>query len=140
MNAVTISLATEEEVRSGDIGRRLRYFNYGVVGEYPEVQPLRLNARASHGRVVGGLRGFVFLYWLRIEVLFVDEASRGVGVGASLLLEAERLARELGAKNAAVETFEWQAPGFYTKHGYAEAARIEEYVNGYYLAIMKKAL
>ena len=140
MNAVTISPATEEEVRSGDIGRRLRHFNYGVVGEYPEAQPLRLNARARDGRVVGGLRGFVFLYWLRIEVLFVDEASRGAGVGTALLLEAERFAREIGAKNAAVETFEWQAPGFYTKHGYVEAARLEEYAKGYYLAIMRKAL
>jgi GNAT superfamily N-acetyltransferase len=140
MNAVTISPATEEEVRAGDIGRRLRHFNYGVVGEYPEVQPVRLNARTHDGRVVGGLRGFVFLYWLRVEVLFVDEDSRGTGIGSSLLLDAERSAREHGARNAAVETFEWQAPGFYEKHGYAEVARIEGYANGYYLAIMRKVL
>ncbi len=140
MNAVTISPATEEEVRSGDIGRRLRQFNYGVVGEYPEVQPIRLNARAQDGRVVGGLRGFVFLNWLRVEVLFVDEDSRGTGIGSSLLLDAERLAREHGAQNAAVESFEWQAPGFYQSHGYAEVARMEGYANGYYLAIMRKAL
>ncbi|MDP3794783.1 MAG: hypothetical protein Q8R13_02530, partial [bacterium] len=43
MDALTISSATEEEVRSGDIGRRLRHFNYGVIGEYPETQYIRLN-------------------------------------------------------------------------------------------------
>jgi len=140
MNALIISPATEEEVRSGEIGRRLRHFNYGVVGEYPEVQPIRLNARNSDDEVVGGIRAVVAFYWLRVEVLFVDESVRGTGIGSALLVEAERLARELGAKNAAIETFEWQAPSFYKKHGYVEAARMDGYVNGYYLAIMRKAL
>jgi GNAT superfamily N-acetyltransferase len=137
---MTIYPASDEEVRSGDIGRRLRQFNYGVVGEYPEVQAIRLNARDEKDRVVGGLRAVVALYWLRVELLFVDESQRGKGVGSALLSEAERVARELGAKNAAVETFEWQAPSFYAKHGYVEAARLDRYARDYYLAIMRKAL
>lgn len=140
MDALTISRATEEEVQSGDIGRRLRHFNYGVIGEYPETQYVRLNAREARGRVVGGLRGFVFLYWLQVEVLFVDELVRGTGVGSALLNAAERQARELGAKNSSVTTFEWQAPGFYTKHGYEEEGRTEKYVDDYYLARMTKRL
>lgn len=140
MDPFTISPATEEEVRSGDIGRRLRHFNYGVIGEYPETQYIRLNARDSTGRVVGGIRGFVFLYWLQVEVLFVDEAARGSGVGAALLEEAERRARDLGAKNASLTTFEWQAPGFYAKHGYEEEGRTEKYVGDFYLARMVKRL
>lgn len=64
------------------------------------------------------------LYWLRVEVLWVDEAARGRGIGSRLLAEAERLAREMGARNAALETFEWQAPRFYQKHGYEEVARL----------------
>ena len=93
MDALTISPATEEEVRSGDIGRRLRHFNYGVIGEYPETQYIRLNARDATGRVVGGVRGFVFLYWLQVEVLFVDDSVRRTGIGSALLVEAERQAR-----------------------------------------------
>ena len=46
----------------------------------------------------------------------------------------------LGARNAALETFEWQAPRFYKKHGYEEVTRIEGYAKGFYLAMMKKAL
>ena len=95
---VTISPATEEEVQSGEIGRRLCEFNYTYVGK------------------------------------------RGRGIGSQLLAEAERLAREMGARNAALETFEWQAPRFYQKHGYEEVARLEGYVKGFYLALMKKAL
>ncbi len=140
MNGVTVSSATDEEVRSGDIGRRLRHFNYGFMGEYPEVQYIRLNARDGEGHVVGGLRAIVAMYWLRVEVLFVDESQRRSGIGSALLLEAERLAREMGATNAALETFEWQGPAFYARHGYVETGRIDEYAGGYYLAVMAKPL
>jgi GNAT superfamily N-acetyltransferase len=131
---VTISPATEEEVQSGEIGRRLREFNYTYVGEYPATKYIRLNAREAGGSVVGGIRAVVALYWLRVEVLWVDEAARGRGIGSRLLDEAERLAREMGARNAALETFEWQAPSFYQKHGYEEVVRLERYAKGFYLA------
>lgn len=140
MNGVSISPATEEEVHSGDIGRRLRLFNYGFVGEYPEVRPIRLNARDGSGKVVGGLRAIVAMHWLRVEILFVDEDFRRTGIGSAMLVEAEDTARRMGAKNAALDTFEWQGPGFYAKHGYVEAGRIDGYAGGYYLLLLAKAL
>ena len=76
MNDITIAPATDEELRSGELGRKLRHYNYGFVGEYPEQQYIRLNAKDESGRLLGGLRGFVFLYWLNIEVLFVEEDMR----------------------------------------------------------------
>ena len=140
MNSVTVSPATEEEVRSGDIGRRLRQFNYGFVGEYPEVRAIRLNARDDSGNVVGGVRAVVAMNWLRVEVLFVDGIQRRTGIGAALLFEVERIALEMGARNAALETFEWQGPAFYAKHGYVETSRIEKYASEFYLALMVKRL
>ena len=140
MTITTISTATEEEVRSGVLGRRLREFNYGAVGEYPETKPIWLNAKDAEGKLVGGLRAVIVLYWLRVEVLWVEESARGKGLGARLLRHAEAAAKEMGAENAGLETFEWQAPDFYLKQGYEEAARIENYVKGFYLAIMKKKL
>jgi len=137
---VTISPATAEEVQSGEIGRRLREFNYIYVGVYPPTEYIRLNARNDTGGVVGGIRAVVALYWVRVEVLWVHETARGKGIGSRLLAETERLAREMGARNAALETFEWQAPRFYEKHGYQEVARIDGYVGGFYLALMTKAL
>ena len=82
----------------------------------------------------------VVLYWLRLELLWVEESARGQGVGTNLLSEAEAKARELGAKNSGVETFEWQAPDFYKRHGYMELSRIENYVASQYLSFMRKAL
>nr|WP_218510398.1 GNAT family N-acetyltransferase [Variovorax sp. dw_308] len=135
-----IAQATEEEVRSGYVGRQLREFNYGFVGEYPETQPVRLNAKDADGKVVGGVRAYVFLYWLHIDVLWVEESARGQGLGLQLLSQAEARAIELDARNAKLETFEWQARGFYLKHGYEEFARIDRYAGDFYLAFMKKSL
>ena len=104
------------------------------------MQHIRLNARDSEGKVVGGLRAIVAMYWLRVEVLWVHDNVRGKGIGSRLLTEAERMSRELGAKNSALETFEWQAPRFYARHGYDEVARMENYVGKFYLAIMRKEL
>ncbi|MBV8619494.1 MAG: GNAT family N-acetyltransferase [Curvibacter sp.] len=140
MENIIISDATPEEVRSGELGRRLRHYNYGFAGEYPEQQYIRLNAKDADGCLLGGLRGSVFLYWLTVDVLFVEADVRGLGLGSRLLAEAERRAVVLGAKSARLETFEWQAPKFYLKHGYEEYSRIDEYASGYYLACMKKSL
>lgn len=140
MNEFEIYTPTAEEVRSGELGRRMRKFNYGFVGEYGEVQPVWLSARDKGGKLIAGLRGFVFLNWLRVELLYVDEASRRNGLGSRLLTEGEREARALGARNAVIETFEWQARDFYLKHGYEEFARIDDYVGGFYLVQMKKVL
>lgn len=137
---VQISSATDDEVRSGFIGRQLREFNYRFVGEYPEVKTIHLNARDGAGVVVGGLRSLVFLDWLRIEVLWVHDDWRGQGIGSSLLRGAEERAKALGASNALLETFEWQAPAFYEKQGYVEAYRIDGYVGQYFIAGMRKTL
>lgn len=118
MDNIVITAAMLDELRSGELGRQLRRYNYGFVGEYPEQRHIRLNARDRNGRLLGGLRSFVFLDWLNIEVFFVEADVRGTGLGSRLLAEAEREAIEVDAKNAKLETFEWQAPSFYQKHGY----------------------
>jgi len=137
---ITLSPPNEEQLRSGELGLKLRRYNYGFVGEYPKQEYIRLDARDENGRLLGGLRGFVFLYWLDVEVLFVEEDARGAGLGSRLLAEAERQAITLGARNAKLSTFEWQARGFYLKQGYEEYGRIDDYAPGFYLAYMKKAL
>lgn len=140
MHNITFSTPTPEELRSGELGLKLRHFNYGFVGEYPPEQYVRINARDESGRLVGGLRASLFLYWLDIEVLFVEEDMRGTGLGSRLLADAERQGIALGAKNAKLGTFEWQARGFYLKHGYEDYARIDDYAPGYYLQFMRKPL
>ena len=136
----TIYIPSDEEVQSGALGRQLREYNSRFVGEYPQAQAVRLNAKDANGELLCGLRGFVFLSWLRVEVLWVADAARGQGLGSRLLAQAEAQAREAGAIGSALETFEWQARGFYLKQGYVESGRIDNYVKGYALITMSKRL
>ena len=140
MSDLAIYTPTAEEVHSGLLGQRLRQFNYQIVGEYGPVQPVWLSAKNASGALVGGLRGYVFLHWLNVDVLFVDESVRRQGLGQRLLATAEQKARDLGARHAKLETFEWQARDFYLKQGYEEFGRIDNYIQSFYLAFMKKAL
>lgn len=140
MNGFEIYTPTAEEVRSGVLGRRMRQFNYGFVGEYGQSEPVWVSARNAQGELVGGLRGFVFLQWLNVELLFVDEALRHQGMGRALLIEAEQKARGLEAHSATLTTFEWQARGFYLKQGYEEFGRIDNYLQGFALVYLKKSL
>ena len=52
---------------------------------------------------------------------------RGKGVGSSLLQAAEDAARDYGAKRVFLNTFRFQAPDFYLKHGYREVFRLDEF-------------
>jgi GNAT superfamily N-acetyltransferase len=118
MPSATIDIASEDEVRAGSLGRLLREFNYQRVGRYPEGQSVNLNAKDEEGNVLGGFRGEIYFHWLFINVLFVEERERGKGLGARLLFEGEARAKLKGAFRSRLDTFEWQAPGFYLKHGY----------------------
>jgi ribosomal protein S18 acetylase RimI-like enzyme len=56
--------------------------------------------------------------WLQIDTLWVDEAARGRGHGRALVQRAEQIARERGCLNARVDTFDFEARGFYAQLGY----------------------
>lgn len=136
----TFAPPSPEDLQAETLGKQLREFNYRAVGEYPQAQPVRLDVRDPDGRLVAGIRSYVFVYWLQTDVLWVAEDQRGQGLGSRLLRMAEAQGKALGAKNAKLETFEWQARSFYTKQGYAEYARIDDFIQGQYLALMRKPL
>ena len=51
--------------------------------------------------------------------MFVPEPLRGAGLGRKLMLEAEAVARERGLTGLWVDTFSFQALGFYQGLGYS---------------------
>jgi GNAT superfamily N-acetyltransferase len=76
------------------------------------------------GRVAGGLAGETYAGWLFIRYLWLEEALRRGGLGRAVIAAAEARARERGCHSAWVDTFSFQAPGFYAKQGYVEFGRL----------------
>jgi GNAT superfamily N-acetyltransferase len=107
------------------IARGLGGFNRAAYG------PLRgteqwIFARDADGAIQGGARCDIAWGWLYLDWLWVDEARRGQGLGLRLLGAAEALARERACRGVHLNTWSFQAPGFYAKHGYAEAGRVAD--------------
>ena len=59
-------------------------------------------------------------YWREsyIELLWLSDRARAQGYGSRLMQEAERRARRRGSRLIHVNTYSFQAPGFYRKQGY----------------------
>jgi len=76
-------------------------------------------------KVVAGLAGETYSGWLFVRYLWVAESLRGRGIGRALIAHAEACARDRGCHSAWLDTFSFQAPGFYHKLGYEEFGRLD---------------
>lgn len=93
--------------------------------------PLHIWASDTAGDLAGGLVGHTWTTWLHVTYLWVDARHRGTGLGSLLLERAERVARERReCRSARVETWDFQAPEFYRKHGYEVVCVIPDYPPG----------
>lgn len=77
-----------------------------------------LSVRDGKGRLLGGL--ILQSYWREsyVELLWLSARARRAGYGGRLIQEAERRARRRGSRLIHLNTYSFQAPGFYEKQGY----------------------
>ena len=94
----------------------------------------------SDGKPTGGLLGRTAHDWLFVEFLSVPEHVRGRGLGRMLLEKAEMLALERGCVGAWLDTFTWQACGFYEKIGYSVFGYLEDHPVGKGRYFLRKLL
>lgn len=88
-------------------------------------------AETRAGRVVGGIDGTSYWGRLHVENLFVTADWRGQGIGRRLMEMAEALARERGCLGINVDTFTFQAPGFYEKLGFLKIGEVHGYIKDF---------
>lgn len=103
-------------------------------------RPLVLAIEDDNGQVLGGLWGRTAFGWLFVELLLVPETLRGRGIGTDLMLRAENEAIVRGCQNAWLDTFEFQARGFYERLGYSCFGQLSDYPVGVSRYFMKKSL
>lgn len=114
-------------------------YNVAVTG-FGEYSPVNFFLRDQGDEVVGGLLAAAWGGVLFVRILWVAEALRGRGYGRRLLEAAEQRAAERGCRQVFVDTFTFQAPGFYEKLGYEIYARAEDWPVGHAHCFLRKKL
>jgi len=94
----------------------------------------------STNEIVGGLWGSTMFSHLHVDLLFVPEAMRGRGIGRQLLTGAEAEAVRRGCLGAWLDTYSFQARGFYERVGYSVFGSIDNYPPGHSRIFLKKVL
>jgi GNAT superfamily N-acetyltransferase len=115
-------------------------FNVAHIGLEPQPSPVALFLRDGAGQVVGGLIGGWRWRWLYVDKLWVHERHRSSGGGSRLLQAAEAEALAAGCTDAVLDTFSFQAPSFYERHGYTVYATLEGFPPGYRQLFLHKRL
>jgi len=122
-------VATPGEAERQAILAPLVAFNDAAVGA-TERHTVAIVIRDAAGAIVGGLWGTTGYRWLFVQYLVVPESMRGQGRGRELMHAAEAEGRRLGCVGLWLDTFSFQARGFYERIGYRCVGRIDDYPPG----------
>jgi ribosomal protein S18 acetylase RimI-like enzyme len=82
----------------------------------------------------------VLFSYFHVDVLFVPAALRGMGIGRRLMSQAEDEAVRRSCCGAWLDTFSFQARGFYERLGYTVFRTIEDCPAGHRRFFLKKTL
>lgn len=118
---------SEEELRAL-IRSLVRYNETRAVPE--NARDLAVFVRAEDGTLLGGVMGYTHWEWLFVSHLWVDERVRRQGWGGRLMARIEEAAVGRGCHSAHLDTFSFQALGFYEKQGYARFGTLPDYPRG----------
>jgi len=123
----------------GIIGPAISNYNKQQAGD-DEAKTLCFVLRAPDQEIVGGVIGATYWNWLHVDLMWIKEEFRGRGYGHRLLTLAEEEARQRGAKHAYLDSFSFQAPDFYKKHGYQVFGELADFPTGHQRYFLTKQL
>lgn len=115
----------------------LRAFNRAAAGD-PQTRHIAIRLADDKGIGEGGLWARIGYGWMFIELLGLPDAARGVGLGTALMAEAEAIARDAGCTGLWLDTYDFQARGFYEKLGFVVFGAIDDYPPGHARFFMQK--
>jgi len=74
----------------------------------------------QQGNMIAGVNALLYCWNIAyLDVLYVDSAYRGKGIGTQLMDHLEMKMQSLGSTLIHLDTFDWQAKDFYEKRGYS---------------------
>ena len=98
--------------------------------EAPDLSSVAILLRDDDDGVIGGLWAQCVYDWLFVELLFVPETLRYSGLGSALMREAEAVAVKRDCIGVWLDTYSFQARGFYEKLGYEVFGKLENFPKG----------
>jgi GNAT superfamily N-acetyltransferase len=135
---ITISEHPSDADRDA-IAAPLRAFNIARGGD-PRIRSVAILLTTEDGSHVGGLWGKCAYDWLFVDLLTVPEEYRGGSYGKKLMAQAESIARANGCIGVYLDTFEFQARGFYEKLGFEVFGELEDHPIGQRKFFLRKRL
>lgn len=120
------------------IQKGINHFNNSKIGESPDefCIYLRDDANVIHG----GLFAVIYSDAIHIILMWMEEELRNKSYGKKLIQAAEEEAIKRKCKFAYVDTFSFQAEGFYQKCGYHPIGVINQALFDYSRIFLKKEL
>ena len=100
-------------------------FNQKTVGDAQGLPFALTLTPPDSDEVLGGLWGLSLWGSFYIGLLVTPEGARGRGLGTELMARAEAEARARGCRNLWLDTYEFQARGFYERLGFAVFGQID---------------
>jgi len=133
MTDEALSLTIEQSPEPADVQTVIRNLvAYNTSRAEPEGhQPLAVFVRDGSGAVLGGAFGYTHWGWLFVSHLWVGEDLRGQGWGSRLMASLEAAAVLRGCHSAHLDTFSFQALGFYERLGYQRFGTLPDYPVGH---------
>jgi GNAT superfamily N-acetyltransferase len=101
----------------------------GIPGD--ELHHFAALVRDESRNTVGGAIGGSYYGWLVIDLLWLPESLRGTGLGTQVMRMAEEEARARGCIGIRLDTFSFQARGFYEKLGFSVFGTLPEHPPGH---------
>lgn len=136
---IVLSTSPTDDMYDAIVGPLVDY-NTRVAGPSRKELIALLLKEPKAKRPVGGLWGQFGYDWLFVELLVVPEHLRGGGYGTKLMQEAERIAMDRGAAGIWLDTFSFQARGFYEKLGFSVFGELPGHPRGGARYFMSKTL
>ena len=109
------------------IGQALTDVGNALFGTYMNRATLAITAEDESGQPQGGLWMLVRRDWLFLDLFILAPEARGSGTGRRILAMAEDAARARGCTGVWLDSFGFQAPGFYRAQGYAPIGELPDY-------------
>jgi GNAT superfamily N-acetyltransferase len=128
-----------EETATGIIEVGIHHYIKEKAGD-PAFHRICFALHSADREIVGGVVGDQYWDWVYIDLMWVKDELRGRGYGGRLLAQLEDEARKRGVKYIYLNTFSFQAPGFYQKYGYRIFSKLENFPAGHQRYFLTKQL